>query len=74
MSSFFSFGRSASSSKTASLKSVDSNKEAAPETSEIYTTPLEGIKPTRKFEYDAEQLQKVSPGASLSFQSTCACD
>ena len=29
-------------------------------TSEIYTTPLEGIKPTKKWEYDEEQLKKVS--------------
>jgi hypothetical protein len=29
-------------------------------TSEIYTTPLEGIKPTKKWEYDQEQLKKVS--------------
>lgn len=60
MSGFFSsFGRSASSSKT-SLKSVESNKEKVPETSDIYTTPLEGVKPTKKWEYDEEQLKKVS--------------
>lgn len=60
MSGFFSsFSRSASSSKT-SLKSVESNKEKIPETSEIYTTPLAGIKPTKTWEYDDEQLKKAS--------------
>jgi hypothetical protein len=61
MSGFFSsFGRSASSSKV-SVDSIKSNKEKIPETSEIYTTPLEGIKPTKKWEYDEEQLKKVCP-------------
>jgi hypothetical protein len=61
MSGFFSsFGRSASSSKV-SVDSIKSNKEKLPETSEIYTTPLEGIKPTKKWEYDEEQLNKVCP-------------
>lgn len=61
MSGFFSsFGRSASSSKV-SVDSIKSNKEKLPETSEIYTTPLEGIKPTKKWEYDEEQLKKVCP-------------
>ena len=62
MSGFFSsFGRnSASSSSKSSLKSIESNKEKIPQTSDIYTTPLEGIKPTKKHEYDDEQLKKVS--------------
>ena len=62
MSGFFSsFGRnSASSSSKSSLKSIESNKEKIPQTSDIYTTPLEGIKPTKKYDYDDEQLKKVS--------------
>lgn len=61
MSGFFSsFSKSSGSSSKASLKSVESNKEKIPATSDIYTTPLEGIKPTKKHEYDAEQLKKVS--------------
>lgn len=61
MSGFFgSFGRSGGSSK-APAKSVESRKAELPETSEIYTTPLEGIKPTKKWDYDEEQLKKVSP-------------
>lgn len=61
MSFFSSFGRSSSSSKTPKVEKVESEADTLNATSEIYTTPLEGIKPTKKWEYDQEQLKKVSP-------------
>jgi hypothetical protein len=64
MSGFFgSFGRSPS--KTPKVDKVESEADNLNATSEIYTTPLEGIKPTKKWEYDEEQLKKVSSQCSL---------
>lgn len=53
MSSFFRSNKSASSSSTDLAK-------AGPETSEIYTTPLDGVKPSKKWEYDENQIKQVS--------------
>lgn len=41
------------------MEKVESEADTLNATSEIYTTPLEGIKPTKKWEYDQEQLKKV---------------
>jgi hypothetical protein len=57
MSGFFSSLGRGSGSKTPKEEPVVDNLTP---TSEIYTTPLEGIKPTKKWEYDEEQLKKVS--------------
>lgn len=57
MSGFFSsLGRGSGSKAPKEEAAVDTLTP----TSEIYTTPLEGIKPTKKWEYDEEQLKKVS--------------
>jgi hypothetical protein len=56
MSGFFSsLGRGSGSKVPKEEPVVDTSNY----TSEIYTTPLEGIKPTKKWEYDQEQLKKV---------------
>jgi hypothetical protein len=57
MSSFFRSNKSASSSSTDLAK-------AGPETSEIYTTPLDGVKPSKKWEYDENQIKQVSHDSS----------
>ena len=57
MSGFFSSLGRGSGSKIPKEEPVADNLTP---TSEIYTTPLEGIKPTKKWEYDEEQLKKVS--------------
>jgi hypothetical protein len=57
MSGFFSSLGRGSGSKTPKEEPVVNTSN---HTSEIYTTPLEGIKPTKKWEYDQEQLKKVS--------------
>ena len=57
MSGFFSSLGRGSGSKTPKEEPVVNNLIP---TSEIYTTPLKGIKPTKKWEYDEEQLKKVS--------------
>jgi hypothetical protein len=62
MSGFFSsLGRGSGSKAPKEEAAVDTLTP----TSEIYTTPLEGIKPTKKWEYDEEQLKKVSHHCSI---------
>lgn len=57
MSGFFSSLRGGNAPKT---PKQETEVDIANQTSEIYTTPLEGVKPTKKWEYDQEQLKKVS--------------
>ena len=56
MSSFFSRpAKSASSSAASSIK----GKEAPKPTAEIFTSPPDGVVPSRKWEYNDEQVEKV---------------
>ncbi|ORX37550.1 CRAL-TRIO domain-containing protein [Kockovaella imperatae] len=61
MSSFFSRSstKSANSASSSLHSKATTGKEAPPPTHEIYTSPLEGIHPSKKWEYDEEQLQKI---------------
>ena len=69
MSSFFSRSSSQSASAASSLHSK-LDREAPTPTHEIFTIPLEGIVPTKKWEYNEEQLAKVS--ASPALPSPCS--
>jgi len=66
MSGFFSSLRGGNAPKT---PKEEPEARTLNETSEIYTTPLEGVKPTKKWEYDQEQLKKVCQYRDLSSSS-----
>jgi len=53
-------------SSTKSASSSVAGKDVPPPTSKIFTTPLDGVKPTKKWNYDEGQLKQVCTLLSLS--------